>query len=275
MSLHETAIRTIRRQRYKSVQDEGAKNRMEKEFSGKRVFVTGSGRGIGAAIAKRFAEEGAHTLIHYAQNAAAAEKTAQAIRSAGGSVEILQADISEESQLEELVRRLEQIDILILNASMQFRTPWEKIKKEEFRKQTDCNLYASLRLIQHCVPWMRTRHWGRIITIGSVQEKKPHPDMLIYSATKAAQSNMVVSLAGQLAKDGITVNNVAPGVIYTDRNRGALSDEEYARNVRESIPAGFYGTPEDCSGIVVQLAREESRYLTGQTVFVDGGTGIG
>lgn len=244
---------------------------MEREFTGRRVLVTGSGRGIGAAIAKRFAVEGAHTIVHCAQNRTAAEKTAAAIRNAGGSVEIMQADISDEGQLEEMLRGLEKIDVLVLNASMQFRTPWERIGREEFQRQIDCNLYAALRLIQHCVPWMRERHWGRIITIGSVQERKPHPDMLIYSATKAAQSNMVLSLASQLAGDGITVNNVAPGVIYTDRNRAALADEEYARRVRESIPVGFYGTPEDCSGIVVQLAREESRYVTGQNIFVDGG----
>lgn len=244
---------------------------MEREFKGKRVLVTGSGRGIGAAIAKRFAAEGAHTIVHCSQNRTAAEETAEAVRSAGGSTEVVQADLSDEEQLEKLLRGLGKIDILVLNASMQFRTPWERIGREEFQRQIDCNLYAALRLIQHCVPWMRERHWGRIITIGSVQEKKPHPEMLVYSATKAAQSNMVLSLAGQLAGDGITVNNVAPGVIYTDRNRAALADEEYARRVRESIPAGFYGTPEDCSGIVVQLAREESRYLTGQSIFVDGG----
>ena len=98
--------------------------------------------------------------------------------------------------------------------------------------------------------------------------------MLIYSSSKAAQTAMVKSLALQLAKDGITVNNVAPGVIYTDRNVEALSDPEYAKIVSDSIPAGFYGKPEDCAGIVSLLCSEESRYITGQNIFVDGGKGI-
>ena len=101
-----------------------------------------------------------------------------------------------------------------------------------------------------------------------------HPDMLIYSASKAAQTNMMQSLSLQLAKDGITVNNVAPGVIYTDRNVDALSDPEYAKKVTDSIPVGFYGQPEDCAGIVSLLCSEEGRYITGQNIFVDGGKGI-
>ena len=121
---------------------------------------------------------------------------------------------------------------------------------------------------------MQRQKWGRIITIGSVQEAKPHPDMLIYSASKAAQENMVRSLSLQLAPFGITVNNVAPGVIATDRNVQALSDAEYAQKVRDSIPAGFYGQPEDCAGIVSLLCAQDGRYITGQSIFVDGGKSI-
>jgi NAD(P)-dependent dehydrogenase (short-subunit alcohol dehydrogenase family) len=121
---------------------------------------------------------------------------------------------------------------------------------------------------------MKENGWGRIITIGSVQQTKPHPDMLIYSASKAAQENMVRSLSLQLAPFGITVNNVAPGVIATDRNVQALSDAEYAQKVRDSIPAGFYGQPEDCAGIVSLLCSGDGRYITGQSIFVDGGKSI-
>ena len=101
-----------------------------------------------------------------------------------------------------------------------------------------------------------------------------HPNMLIYSASKAAQINMVKSLAMQLAKYGVTVNNVAPGVIYTDRNIEALSDPIYAKKVIDSIPVGFYGRPDDCAGIVSFLCSEEGRYITGQSIFVDGGKSI-
>ena len=121
---------------------------------------------------------------------------------------------------------------------------------------------------------MKEQKWGRIITIGSVQEAKPHPDMLVYSSSKAAQTNMMKSLSLQLAGDGITVNNVAPGVIYTDRNVEALSDAEYAKKVVSTIPTGFYGMPEDCAGIVSLLCSEEGRYITGQSIYVDGGKSV-
>jgi NAD(P)-dependent dehydrogenase (short-subunit alcohol dehydrogenase family) len=98
--------------------------------------------------------------------------------------------------------------------------------------------------------------------------------MLVYSASKAAQTNMMMSLALQLARDGITVNNVAPGVILTDRNSDALADEKYAKIVSDSIPVGFFGTPEDCEGLVSLLCSDEGRYITGQNIFVDGGKGI-
>ena len=98
--------------------------------------------------------------------------------------------------------------------------------------------------------------------------------MLVYSSSKAAQTNMMQSLSLQLAADGITVNNVAPGVIYTDRNMEALADVEYAKKVTDSIPVGFYGEPEDCAGIVSLLCSEKGRYITGQSIYVDGGKSI-
>ena len=107
-----------------------------------------------------------------------------------------------------------------------------------------------------------------------MQERKPHPNMLIYSASKAAQTNMVQSLSLQLAPFGITVNNVAPGVIYTDRNIAVLADEAYAKKVTDSIPVGFYGKPEDMAGMVSLLCSEEGRYITGQSIYVDGGKSV-
>ena len=121
---------------------------------------------------------------------------------------------------------------------------------------------------------MKKKGCGRIVTIGSVQEAKPYPDMLIYSASKAAQTNMVKSLSLQLAPFGITVNNMAPGVIYTDRNVEALSDPEYAKKVTNSIPVGFYGEPDDCAGTVSLLCSDEGRYITGQSIYVDGGKSV-
>ena len=166
------------------------------------------------------------------------------------------------------------LDVLVLNASIQYRNKWENISLEECCTQLNCNFVSSMLLIQAAVPHMREQKWGRIVTIGSVQEAKPHPDMLVYSSSKAAQTTMARSLSLQLAKDGITVNNVAPGVIYTDRNVEALSDAAYAKKVMDLIPVGFYGEPEDCAGIVSLLCSEQGRYITGQSIYVDGGKGI-
>ncbi len=240
----------------------------------KTALVTGSSRGIGAAIAQRLAQDGYKIYINCVGSMEKAEEVRDAIVANGGSAEIVQADLSDLDAVKALSQRVGPVDALILNASIQIRQKWSEITTEEAYTQLNCNLVASLHLIQAFAPYMQAQKWGRIVTIGSVQEAKPHPDMLIYSASKAAQTNMVRSLSLQLAKDGITVNNVAPGVIYTDRNVEALSDPEYAKKVTDSIPVGFYGEPKDCAGIVSLLCSEDGRYITGQNIFVDGGKSL-
>lgn len=240
----------------------------------KTALITGSSRGIGRAIALRLARDGYRIIVHAAGNVQKAEETARFIRENGGEAQVLLADLTDLDQTRKLCEQLPAVDVLVLNASLQYRTPWQEISVEACCQQLNCNFVSSMLLIQAVTPHMQANGWGRIITIGSVQEAKPHPDMLVYSASKAAQTNMVHSLSLQLAKDGITVNNVAPGVIYTDRNVEALSDPDYAKKVTDSIPAGFYGKPEDCAGIVSLLCGEEGRYITGQSIFVDGGKGI-
>ncbi len=240
----------------------------------KKALVTGSSRGIGRAIALALAGDGYHVIVHGAGNLAKAEEVVSLIKKAGGSADILMADLTELSCTEELGRQIAGVDVLILNASVQFRNAWQSITREECEKQVNANVLSSLVLMQAAVPHMKEQGWGRIITVGSVQEAKPHPDMLVYSATKAAQTNMMQSLSLQLAPYGITVNNVAPGVIYTDRNVQALSDPDYAKKVTASIPVGFYGEPEDCAGIVRLLCSESGRYITGQSIYVDGGKSV-
>ena len=240
----------------------------------KTALITGSSRGIGRAIALRLARDGYRVIVHAAANVQKAEETARFIRENGGEAQVLLADLTDLSQTRKLCEQLPAVDVLVLNASLQYRTPWQEISAEACCQQLSCNFVSSMLLIQAVTPHMQANGWGRIITIGSVQEAKPHPDMLVYSASKAAQTNMVHSLSLQLAKDGITVNNVAPGVIYTDRNVEALSDPDYAKKVTDSIPAGFYGKPEDCAGIVSLLCSEDGRYITGQSIYVDGGKGI-
>ena len=240
----------------------------------KTALITGASRGIGRAIAKKLAEDGFRVLIHYVNNAEKAQSLLREIEENGGCGALLQADLCDLSQTEALCEKLQSVDVLVLNASIQVRRAWQEIPMEEAILQLNCNYLSSLRLMQAVVMHMKARNWGRIITIGSVQQAKPHPDMLVYSASKGALENTARSLALQLAPYGITVNNVAPGVIATDRNVQALSDEAYANTVRSSIPCGFYGEPEDCAGIVSLLCSDAGRYINGQDIFVDGGKSI-
>ena len=242
------------------------------DLTGKTALVTGSSRGIGRAVALCLAEAGADVVVHCTGRPEKAQEVVDAIRAMGRKAWFIQKNLMDEDCAEYIFSRLEQpLDILVLNASIQYRKAWEQITAQDFAEQMNVNLRASMLLIQKAVPHMREQHWGRIVTVGSVQEAKPHPDMLVYSASKAGQRMMAQSLAGQLAKDGITVNNMAPGVIATDRNVEALSDPVYARQVADSIPCGFYGEPQDCAGAVLLLCSEEGRYITGQSLYVDGG----
>ena len=240
----------------------------------KKALVTGSSRGIGRAIAIRLAKDGYFLYVHAAGNIEKARETTEMIGQNGGKAEVVTANLCDIAQTKQLAETVKDIDVLILNASLQYRTPWQEISVEACAEQLNCNFVSSMLLIQAVAHHMKQQGWGRIITIGSVQEAKPHPDMLVYSASKAAQTNMMQSLSLQLAKDGITVNNVAPGVIYTDRNVQALSDPEYAKKVTDSIPVGFYGEPRDCAGIVSLLCSAEGRYITGQSIYVDGGKSV-
>lgn len=240
----------------------------------KRALVTGSSRGIGRAIALALAEDGFEIVLHCAGNVAKAQEVKALIEEKGGTATIIQADLCNLEDTARLAQSAGDIDVLVLNASLQIKNHWDLISTADCLQQLNCNFVSSLMLIQSLTPNMQNKKWGRIVTIGSVQEQKPHPDMLVYSASKAAQTNMVHSLSLQLAKDGITVNNVAPGVIYTDRNVEALSDEAYAKKVMSLIPVGFYGEPEDCAAMVKLLCSEQGRYITGQSIYVDGGKGI-
>ena len=247
---------------------------MDYSVKGHRALVTGSSRGIGSAIALELARGGADVIVHCSRPSGKAEEVAAQIRAMGRESSVVTADLTQEAGIRALAQTCADVDVLVLNASLQIKKDWQDITQEDYLRQTSCNYYASLVLMQAVVPAMEAKGWGRIVTIGSVQELKPHPQMLVYSSSKCAQTGLMRSLAGQLAPKGITVNNVAPGVIYTDRNREALSDETYARKVAASIPAGFYGEKEDLAGIVRLLCSDFGRYITGQNIYVDGGKSL-
>jgi glucose 1-dehydrogenase len=236
-------------------------------LSGRRALVTGSTRGIGAAIAAALGEAGARVALHGSDHEAANEKDSEIIHAD------LSADDGARRVFDASVAALGGIDILILNASLQTKKPWTGFTRADLDAHYAVNYRASFELLQLAAPGMMERGWGRILTIGSVQEAKPHPEMMVYSSFKHAQTGLVLGLAGQLAPRGVTINNLAPGVIATDRNAAALSDPDYAGKVRAAIPAGFFGEPADCAGAALLLCSDAGRYITGQNLFVDGGLG--
>jgi glucose 1-dehydrogenase len=133
------------------------------------------------------------------------------------------------------------------------------------------NLDATRRLVAALTPGMVERGWGRVLAIGSVQEVKEHPLLLIYAGLKAAQTSMMRNLARQLGPRGVTCNTLAPGVIETERNRAVLADETYRAAVLNRIPLGHLGAPEHCVGAALLLCSEAGRYITGERLLVDGG----
>ena len=244
---------------------------MTKPCNGKTALVTGGSRGIGKAAALALARAGANLVINYTSNDEKAAQVKQEIEALGQGCILAKTDLTQETCAQELQKYTRAADILILNASIQYRKNWKEITPQEFDTQIKCNLKSALLLIQAYVPAMQEKHWGRVVTIGSVQETKPHPDMLVYSASKAALSMMAKSLAVQLARDGVTVNSVAPGVIRTDRNVSALADAAYCQKILDGIPAGYCGTPRDCAEMIAFLCTDSARYITGQNIYIDGG----
>lgn len=244
-------------------------------LKGKKVLITGSSRGIGRALAIGFAKSGADVALHGVKPGAAMDEALSLVSSYGVKAVAVYGDLGDESIPQTIVndaaKLLGRVDILICNASVQIRRPWLEITDEDMLVQTKTNFFSAVKLMQAVVPGMLEHGWGRIITNGSIQQDKPHPDMLIYSAIKSAVHNVVKSLATQLADKNITVNNVPVGTIYTDRNTEVLKNEEYHQKVKSDIPVGFIGVPDDCVAGVLLLASEEGRYITGENIHIDGG----
>lgn len=247
-------------------------------LTGRRALVTGSSRGIGAAIAIALAEAGADVVVNYIGSRDAALEVVGKIESLGRRSVALEADLGSPGAPKQLIdatlSALGGLDILVSNVAIQHAENWREVTLEHFDQQVNVNWRSAFELIQLAAPAMIERNWGRILTIGSVQEANPHPEMVVYSALKAAQTLMVRNLAKQFAPHGVTVNNLAPGVINTDRSRARLTDPAYVNKVLSWIPAGHIGEPEDCAGAALLLCSEAGRYITGQNLFVDGGMGL-
>ena len=142
---------------------------------------------------------------------------------------------------------------------------------EEFEREFNANLRSAYLLLKEFLPPMRKRGWGRVISVGSVNQLRPAARLSIYSATKAALQNLMDNCAKEYAGDGITFNSIVPGIICTDRNRKILSDPEWIPKLQAMVPAKRFGTPEDCAGAVLLLASDAGSYITGAAIPIAGG----
>lgn len=237
------------------------------DLTGKSALVTGATQGIGFAVAQLLAAQGAKVFIN---GASSDEKCRAASEKIPNSVPV-RADLTKMSELDELYEKTGDVDILILNASIQYKRDWDSFTEEEFDTQLNCNLKSSYFLIKKYASHMKENKWGRIVTIGSVNQYNNHPMLSLYGMTKAGQKKLVENIAPHLAPHNVTINNVAPGAILTPRNTEALSDAEFNKKVVASIPAGYVGTAEEVAPAVLLLCSDEGRYITGSEIIVDGG----
>jgi glucose 1-dehydrogenase len=193
-------------------------------LSGKIALVTGSSQGIGEGIALAFAESGADVILHCRKDKSEAEEVASKVKAFGVRCFIVEGDFTKPDSITKMYDEVKsltgKVDILILNASVQIPKIWTEITVEDIDDQINANFKSSLLLMQRFAPEMVSNGWGRIVTLGSVQQVKPHPSMAVYAATKSAMLNLVQNIAMQLADKGVTVNNLAPGVIGTPRLPG-------------------------------------------------------
>ena len=233
----------------------------------KRVLITGSTQGIGKALATAFVKNGYEVIVHCSSDLAKAERVRKEI----GAHQAVVCDLSKMDEVNGLYAKTGDVDCLILNASVQYKELWTDITDETFDKQFDINVKSTLKLMQAYYPTMKNNGFGRIVTIGSVNQHRQHAELSVYSATKCAVMKLVQVIAKQVAPFGVTVNNVAPGAIATPRNASVYNDEEKRKAVESVIPMGRFGTPEDCVGAVLMLCGEQGAYITGADIVIDGG----
>ncbi|ACB00345.1 MULTISPECIES: 3-oxoacyl-[acyl-carrier-protein] reductase [Cyanophyceae] len=235
------------------------------------AIVTGASRGIGKATAITLATEGAKVVINYARSSAAAEALVAEIQAAGGEAIALQADVSQEDQVNDLVEKTlaqwDQIDILVNNAGITKDTLLMRMKLDAWQAVIDLNLTGVFLCTKAVTKPMMKKRRGRIINITSVAGLMGNPGQANYSAAKAGVIGFTKTVAKELASRNIVVNAVAPGFITTDMTEGLEADE-----ILKYIPLGRYGQPEEIAGMIRFLAADPAAaYITGQTFNVDGG----
>jgi len=237
------------------------------------VLVTGASRGIGRAIALRFARDGARVGINYRENTAAAESTAEEVALRGGEPLLLRGDMSEQSAvaaaLEAVLGRWGRIDVLVNNAGIVRDTLILRMSDDDWDSVLSTNLRSAFLCTRAVLRPMIRQRSGRIVNLASISGMRGNAGQSNYAASKAALVGFTKSVAREVASRGITVNAVAPGLIETDiTNR---MPEKARESLVEQIPVGRMGTPAEVAEVVRFLASDLAAYITGQAIVVDGG----
>lgn len=258
-----------------------------KGLEGKRVLVTGGTSGIGQAIAVRFAAEGAHVAINYVRKPEDADETDELVHQAVETCQhqmsehgvdhiLVQADVSNEAQVvamvAETIEKLGGLDIVINNAGIQFAGDSHELEIERFDKVLAVNLRGAYLVAREAIKhWLAEDKAGVIINVSSVHQIIPKPRFLPYSVSKGGMANLTLTLALEYAGRGIRVNGIGPGATITPINRAWIDDPEKRAMVESHIPMGRSGTSEEMAAVTAFLASEDASYITGQTLYVDGG----
>ena len=244
---------------------------MSRQLEGKTALVTGGSRGIGAAIAKRLAADGANVAITFARDASAASAVVKAIERDGGKAVAIQADAADvkavKAAVERTVATFGQLDVLVNNAGTAIPKTFEETTLEEMDRVIDINVRGTLATTQEALKHMKSG--GRIISIGSaVGDRVQTPGLVAYSATKGAVKIFTQGLSREVGSRGITVNNVQPGPIDTDLNPAS---GDWAVPQKAATALDRYGHVDEIAAAVAFIAGPESSYITGSNLTVDGG----
>jgi NAD(P)-dependent dehydrogenase (short-subunit alcohol dehydrogenase family) len=240
----------------------------------KTAIVTGARRGIGKAIALKLAKEGAKVAVTDISKEDC-QKVVEEIENLGGQGLALELDVTKEDEIEKVIqetkKKFGRIDVLVNNAGIFIQKNLEDMETSEINKLLDINLRGAIQCIKHVLPEMKNQKYGKIVNIASIAGIVGFNLSSTYCASKGALVNLTRELALDLGPYNINVNAVAPGVIETEMTEGMLSDEKTKEGLLSNIPYGRVGRPEDIASAVSFLADDESEYVTGQILAVDGG----
>ena len=244
-------------------------------LEGKLALVTGAGRGIGRAIALDLARAGADVVLNYSRSQEQAEEAASRIETLGRRALALQADIARKADIDRMFDRVEAelgpVDILVNNAGIEPRADVCDFDEATYDTVMATNLKGAFFCAQRALKKMREAGWGRVVNVSSLHELTPTGFSALYGMSKGGMALMMREMAKSYSHFGITINNVCPGATRTDINRKVLADPVYEAKVIARIPAGFIAEPEDIAPTVTFLASDAARYITGASIFIDGG----